>query len=557
MNIVLIGAKASGKSTLGRELHRILDIPYREIDDLIEETYEKEFRREKTCKEIFDLTGEDAFRKREEHAVALLADTDWTIIITGGSTFMSARNRRVLRQNALVVYCTCSTDMLLERVNDQTTGSRGLSRSVFLKWYREDIALKDEVYAPFADITVDTGRLPLAEAALRARDMIAEEIGVRCTAANTFGSLVRVTTFGESHGPALGAVMDGLPAGIAISEADIQVELDKRKPGQSRVTTPRKEADRVSILSGVLNGQTTGTPLALIIYNKDSDSSKYEKIKHLFRPGHADFVFCKKYGIRDYRGGGRSSGRETVARVASGAIAKKVLAQRGAAFYGHAVQVGEVKAQHVDYGEIEKNIVRCADAQAAPRMIEAIETARAESDSVGGIVQLDIHGLPPGLGDPVFAKLNARLVHAIATIGAVKGIEIGAGFKMASMRGSIANDQMAEDGFASNNAGGIQGGISTGQPVILRIAVKPTPSIARQQQTLDINGNNAEISVKGRHDPCIVPRIIPVVENMAALVILDAWEIQSRLRPGWDRPRHKRAAGSPQIRIGDDSPPRR
>ncbi len=539
MNIVIIGAKASGKSTFGKQLHKILDIPYMEIDDLVEENYKKESDDCKTCKEIFDLIGEDAFRKREEDAVCSLTDTDWTVIITGGSTFMSAENRRVLRNNALIIYCTCDSDTLMERVQNQTGDSKGISKSVFLKWYQEDIALKNDVYAHFADMIVDTGTLTPERAAMQAKETIAQQIAVRCTAANTFGELIRVTSFGESHGSALGAILDGVPAGIAISEADIQKELDRRRPGQSKVTTPRKEADKVSILSGVFNGQTTGTPLAMIIYNKDSDSSKYEEIKNFFRPGHADFTFYKKFGFRDYRGGGRSSGRETVARVAAGSIAKKVLAERGVTFYGHAIEIGGVKAQQVDYQKIESNIVRCADAQAACEMVKAIEAARDESDSVGGIVQLEIHGLPSGLGDPVFAKLNARLIYAITTIGAIKGIEIGAGFDVARMRGSTANDQMTADGFATNNAGGILGGISTGQPVVIRVAVKPTPSISQQQRTIDINGDDASVLVEGRHDPCIVPRIIPVIENMAALVILDAWEIQSRLHPGWNNSEKK------------------
>lgn len=534
MKIVIIGAKASGKSTFGKELHKNLNIPYLEIDDLVEESYQKEFHKKKSCKQIFDQIGETEFRKREELAVASLEDTNWKIIITGGSTFMSTESRRILRNNALIIYCTCNQDILLERIDGQTAGSKGISKSVFLKWYQEDIVRKDELYRPFADIIIDTGKQSLADTVNEAREMIAREMGVRCTAANTFGDQIRITTFGESHGVALGAIVDGLPAGIPLSDADIQNELDKRKPGQSKVTTPRKETDKINILSGLFKGKTTGTPMALVIYNKDSDSSKYEEIKHLFRPGHADFSFYKKYGHTDYRGGGRSSGRETVARVAGGAIAKKILSERGTSFFAHAVQIGKVTAEKIDFAEIEKNIVRCADTQAAEKMVAEIEEARANNDSIGGIVRLEIQGLPAGLGDPVFAKLNARLIYGISTIGAVKGIEIGAGFNVASMRGSTANDEISQQGFESNNAGGIIGGISTGQPIVLRVAVKPTPSISQEQKTTTVDGNDATVSVKGRHDPCIIPRIIPVIENMAALVILDTWEIQTRLRPDWE-----------------------
>jgi chorismate synthase len=253
----------------------------------------------------------------------------------------------------------------------------------------------------------------------------------------------------------------------------------------------------------------------------------------MFRPGHADFTFYMKYGIRDHRGGGRSSGRETAGRVMGGAVCRRLLADRGVTIVAHAVEIAGIKAQSCDFDVIEKNVVRCADAEAAPAMEAAILAARDDEDSVGGIIQLEIHGLPPGLGDPVFDKLDARLSRALLSLGATKGFEIGAGFALTRLRGSQANDGMSQDGFVTNNAGGITGGISTGEPVIIRVGVKPTSSIAREQQTVDLEGRERPIEVHGRHDPCIVPRIIPVAENMAALVILDAWEVQDRLRPGW------------------------
>jgi chorismate synthase len=372
------------------------------------------------------------------------------------------------------------------------------------------------------------------ETAIDIQSAIGAELAVRYGSPNTFGDIIRITSFGESHGPAIGAVMDGVRPGIEISMEEIQREMNRRRPGQSDVTTPRFESDRVHVLSGIFNGKTTGAPIAMVVYNKDQDPSKYEGIKHLFRPGHADFTYYRKYGIRDYRGGGRSSGRETAGRVACGAIARKILMERGVEIFAHSVMIGGVEARRFDRQEIERNKVRCADPDAAAAMEAAIHEARSESDSVGGIAQMEIHGVPAGLGDPVFLKLDARLTYAVMTLGAVKGIEVGEGFGLANLHGSESNDQMSEDGFLSNNAGGITGGISTGQPIILRAVVKPTSSIARPQRTVDLDGNEREIEVHGRHDPCILPRIIPVMESMAALVILDAWEIQSRLRPDWE-----------------------
>ena len=318
---------------------------------------------------------------------------------------------------------------------------------------------------------------------------------------NTFGNNFRITTFGESHGPALGAVIDGCPAGMELSEIDIQPFLDRRRPGISPLTSPRKESDKVEILSGIFKGKTTGTPIALIVRNENQQSKDYEELQEKFRPGHADFTYLEKYGIRDHRGGGRSSGRETLSRVAAGAVAMKCLADRGITITG---TISEVHGK-TDPAEMEKEIL----------------AAKASGDSVGGIVQVTATGCPVGLGDPVFGKLDALIAGAMMGIGAVKGVEIGDGFTAARKFGSENNDQMTADGFLSNHAGGILGGISSGQDIVVRIAVKPTPSIAKIQQTRDIHGNVVDISVGGRHDPCIVPRIVPVAEAMLALVLID------------------------------------
>ncbi|MHB8163810.1 MAG: chorismate synthase [Methanoregula sp.] len=318
---------------------------------------------------------------------------------------------------------------------------------------------------------------------------------------NTFGRNFRITTFGESHGPAVGVVIDGCPAGLALAENDIQPLLDRRRPGTSPLSSPRKESDKIEILSGVFEGMTTGTPIALMVRNENQQSKDYEELREKFRPGHADFTYQEKYGIRDHRGGGRSSGRETLARVAAGAVAMKCLTARGIAIKG---AISEVHGK-TDPAAMEQEIL----------------AAKASGDSVGGIVQLTATGCPIGLGDPVFGKLDALIAGAMMGIGAVKGVEIGDGFAAARTFGSGNNDPMTADGFLSNHAGGILGGISSGQDIIVRIAVKPTPSIAKLQQTRDIHGNVCEISVGGRHDPCIVPRIVPVAEAMLALVLID------------------------------------
>ena len=327
---------------------------------------------------------------------------------------------------------------------------------------------------------------------------------------NTFGSNFRVTTFGESHGAAVGCVIDGCPARLPLALSDIQPLLDRRRPGTSPLVSARSEEDKVEILSGVFEKMTTGTPIALLVKNQDMHAHDYEAIKEKFRPGHADFTYQAKYGIRDYRGGGRSSGRETVGRVAAGAVAMKYLSSKGIALQGRIVAVrGMTDRQKMD-GEIL--------------------AARAAGDSVGGIAEITAIGCPAGLGDPVFGKLDAAIAAAMMGIGAVKGVEIGDGFAVAERFGSENNDQMTSVGFTSNHAGGILGGISSGQDIVVRIAVKPTPSIAKVQKTRDIHGKETEIRVGGRHDPCIVPRILPVAEAMLGLVLIDAVLEQEKYR---------------------------
>lgn len=348
-------------------------------------------------------------------------------------------------------------------------------------------------------------------------------------AGSTFGEAFRVTTFGESHGPAIGAVIDGCPAGVEIERREVQRELDRRKPGQSALTSPRREEDRVEILSGVFEGKSLGTPIALLVRNVDVDSTPYEEIKNLPRPGHADLTYQLKYGFRDHRGGGRSAGRETVARVAAGAIAKKLLSMADIKILGHTVRVGKIAAGEVpvqELGRAEGSPVRCADSEASQKMVEEIERARGEGDSVGGEVEIVALNLPPGLGEPVFDKLDAELTKAVMSVGSVKGVEIGAGFAAAGKRGSENNDEFYFNGEAvkshTNNSGGILGGISNGMPVVLRVAIKPTPSIAKPQRTVNLESFEQErIEVKGRHDPCIVPRVMPVCEAMVALTLAD------------------------------------
>ncbi len=344
-------------------------------------------------------------------------------------------------------------------------------------------------------------------------------------AGNSFGDIFRISTWGESHGPAIGVVIDGCPAGIEITKEDIQKELNRRSPGQSSVTTSRKEPDEAQILSGLFRGKTTGLPISILVKNQDVDSSKYEKIKHLFRPGHADFTYLAKYGIRDYRGGGRSSARETIARVAGGAIAKKILYKNKISIIGHTIQVGNITAKKFSQKEIENNPVRCADRSAAQKMEKEILKSKKAGDSLGGIIEIIAKRVPPGLGEPVFDKLDADIAKAMMSLGAVKGVEIGAGFAISSMKGSEANDEFVlKSGKVTtktNHAGGIIGGISNGNDIIVRLAVKPTASISQTQNTINQKGQTKKIKIEGRHDPCICPRIVPIAESMMALVIVD------------------------------------
>jgi chorismate synthase len=339
---------------------------------------------------------------------------------------------------------------------------------------------------------------------------------------NTFGEYFRILTFGESHGKAMGVVIDGVKPGLDFDLEAIQKELDRRRPAQSALVSPRPERDRVEALSGVFQGKTLGTPICLLIPNEHQDSRAYEALRDLFRPGHAGYAVLKKYGIRDHRGGGRSSGRETVTRVAAGAMAKRELAKEGIDIIAYTREIDGIQAQEIDLTEIEKNPIRCPDKNAAKAMEQRVLFYKSQGDSIGGIVDVVVRNVPPGLGDPVFRKLDAEIAGALMSIGGVKAVEIGDGFEVASIRGSDHNDQMDRNGFKTNHSGGILGGISTGQEIRARIAVKPTPSIEKEQETVDILGTEKRIALRGRHDPCICPRIVPVAEAMVALVLYDA-----------------------------------
>lgn len=354
---------------------------------------------------------------------------------------------------------------------------------------------------------------------------------------STFGRLFTITTWGESHGPALGVVVDGCPAGLPLDVNDIQRDLDRRRVGQSIVTSTRDEKDRVEILSGVFEGFTTGAPISMMTTNGDQRSKNYDNLRDVFRPGHADFTYWAKYGHRDHRGGGRSSSRETWGRVAAGAIAKKLLAEFGVEIYAFAAEIGGIEMETFDRDQIERNLVRCPDPVAAAKMVEAITRVRKERDSIGGVVEVRATGVPVGLGDPTFDKLDALIGMAMLSIPATKGVEIGGGFGMARQRGSESNDAFTvEDGHVrtrSNHAGGTLGGISTGEDIVVRVALKPTSSIAREQETVDVDLNPRTLIVEGRHDPCVVPRAVPVVEAMLALTLADLLLVNraARVRP--------------------------
>ena len=349
-------------------------------------------------------------------------------------------------------------------------------------------------------------------------------------AGNTFGTIFRLTTWGESHGKAVGAVVDGCPPGVPLDESVIQKELQRRRPGQSEITTARTELDRVEILSGVFEGKTLGTPICLLILNEGQHPQRYDHVREVFRPGHAEATYFQKYGIYDHRGGGRASARETAARVAAGAVAKQLLRLEGVEIIGFTRNVGGIEAQRLDFGEIERNPVRCPDPEKAGEMESLIRKVRNEGDSVGGIVEVIARGVPAGLGEPVFDKLSADLAKGMMSINAVKGIEIGAGFRVAERRGSENNDpwiyEQERIRTRSNNAGGILGGITTGEEIVVRIAVKPPSTIAIPQETIDRQGRAVTFSPgdaasSHRHDPCICPRVVPVAEAMMALVLAD------------------------------------
>lgn len=345
---------------------------------------------------------------------------------------------------------------------------------------------------------------------------------------NSYGTLFRISTFGESHGPAIGVMIDGCPAGLELDESFIQAELNRRKPGQSKITTQRKEDDAVQILSGVFEGKTTGTPLAMVIQNQDQRSKDYSHIQDTFRPSHADYTYEAKYGVRDYRGGGRSSARETAARVAAGAVAKLLLRKSGVEIQAYVSQVGSILAPDyttLDLSQTESNLVRCPDTATAEKMIALIDQVRLERDTIGGVVTCVIKNTPVGLGEPVFDKLHAELGKAMLSINAVKGFEYGSGFGGVTLRGSQHNDAFYKEGdrirTRTNYSGGIQGGISNGEDIYFKVAFKPVATIMQDQISVDKEGNEATVSGKGRHDPCVVPRAVPIVEAMAALVLAD------------------------------------
>ncbi len=342
-------------------------------------------------------------------------------------------------------------------------------------------------------------------------------------AGSSFGHIFRLSTFGESHGVAIGGTIDGVPAGQKIDTALIQAELDRRKPGQSAITTQRKESDTVEILSGIYEGKTTGTPIGFIIRNSDSKSKDYDHLKENFRPSHADFTYHKKYGHRDHRGGGRSSARETACRVVAGAVAKQILKSKGISFLTYVDQVGNIKFDgEPNPNEIESNVVRCPSNAVAEKMVTYIKEIRKSGDTVGGAIKCIVKGLPIGLGEPVFDKLHAVLGHAVLSINAVKGVEFGSGFDAIEKLGSEHNDLFNEDGTTvTNHAGGIVGGISNGMPLELRVAFKPVATLLKSQESIDKDGNRILLEGKGRHDPCVVPRAVPIVESMVAITILD------------------------------------
>lgn len=366
------------------------------------------------------------------------------------------------------------------------------------------------------------------------------------SSSNSFGNAYSFITFGESHGAYIGVVIDGIKPNIPIDTDTIQHDLNRRKPGQSSVTTPRNEPDQAQIVSGIYQGKTTGTPICILIKNQDQRSKDYGDIAEILRPGHASHTYLQKYGVFDYRGGGRASGRETALRVAAGAVAKQILAQKGVKIIGFTRQVGDVRSEvstdSVEVAAIESNIVRAPDAESADKMIAVIHAAQADGDSVGGVVEVVVKGCPAGLGEPIYHKLDADLAHALMTLGAIKGFEIGNGFGSVLLRGSENNDPYYQDEHGNfrtttNKAGGVVGGISNGEDIVVRIAVKPASSITKPVKTANRNGEMVDFKVEGRHDPCICPRVVPVAEAMVALVLLDHIMLQDRIAPASDEDR--------------------
>ena len=356
---------------------------------------------------------------------------------------------------------------------------------------------------------------------------------------NTFGELFRLTTFGESHGPGVGGVIDGMPPGVEVDLDFIQHELDRRRPGQSALTTARKEGDKVEILSGVFEGKTTGCPIGFLVRNENQHSNDYDNLRNLFRPSHADFTYFKKYGLRDHRGGGRTSARETIARVVGGAFARLALRRLGISITAYTSQVGHIALPGIyadlDLSLVESNPVRCPDEKVAAEMAKLIAEVKAEGDTIGGIISCVVKGCPPGLGEPVFGKLHARLGAAMLSINAVKGFEYGAGFAGVTQRGSEQNDVFVRRsdgsiGTLTNRSGGIQGGISNGEDIYFRVAFKPVATLLREQQTVDIAGNAVSVKARGRHDPCVLPRAVPIVEAMTSMVLLDSYMFYSRYK---------------------------
>lgn len=529
MKIVITGAKHSGKSTLARALASRIGVLFYDTDDLIIDEYERTRGAKLSIRDIYTEFGEEKFRQCERRVCKDVSRHGFCVIATGGGVALDGECRTTLLPGSITIHLLADEDLLWERIEKNGIpsfyqGPDGRDK------HRERVKLINEVMRPRADLLIPVTRENIATLDDLIYDRVQEVIECMMRSPSSFGELVRVTTFGESHGPAVGCVLDGVSPGIPLEPEDVQYELDRRRPGQSAVSTQRKESDKVKFLSGVFEGRTTGHPICMVVMNEDHQSSAYNDLRDLFRPGHADFTFWRKYGLRDHRGGGRSSGRETIGRVASGAVAKRILLEKDVTITAFAEEIGSVRGVKEDFSFIEKNPVRAADPDMVEKMQKAIFNAQEKKDSVGGIVKIVVTGLPEGLGDPVFFKLDARLASAWMSLGAVKGIEFGSGFLAARLTGSTNNDQMTPDTFETNNSGGILGGISNGDDIIARIAVKPTPSIAAQQHTIDKSGNPRDIEVLGRHDPCIVPRIIPVVESMTALVLLDAWEIQERLR---------------------------